>query len=79
MTHEERMHELLYSNEGRVEQCERICKLEGLVFDTLTFALACVWHLNEIAGVDRMEPSSPATTEFAELLQRARDLGVPDV
>jgi len=25
---EKRMHELLYSNEGRVEQCERILKLE---------------------------------------------------
>lgn len=78
MTHDERMHELLYSNEGRVEQCERICKLEGLVFDTLTFALACVWHLNEIAGYERMEPSSPATTKFAELLQRAKELEVPD-
>lgn len=28
MTHDERMHQLLYSNEGRVELCERICKLE---------------------------------------------------
>lgn len=27
-THDERMHELLYSNDGRVEQCEYICKLE---------------------------------------------------
>ena len=33
MTHDERMHQLLYSNEGRVEQCERICKLEELVRD----------------------------------------------
>ena len=32
MTHDERMHQLLYSNEGRVEQCERICKLEELVW-----------------------------------------------
>ena len=78
MTHDERMHELLYSNEGRVEQCERICKLEGLVFDTLTFALACVWHLNEIAGYERMEPSAPTTITFASLLQRAKELGVPD-
>lgn len=78
MTHDERMHELLYSNEGRVEQCERICKLEGLVFDTLTFALACVWHLNEIAGYERMEPSALTTTKFAELLQRAKELEVPD-
>mgnify|MGYP006988913136 CR=1 FL=1 len=27
---EARMHELLYSNEGRVEQCERICELEDI-------------------------------------------------
>ena len=33
MTHDERMHQLLYSNEGRVEQCERICKLEELCAD----------------------------------------------
>ena len=33
MTHDERMHQLLYSNEGRVEQCERICRLEELVRD----------------------------------------------
>lgn len=74
----ERMRHHLYSNEGRVEQCERICKLEGLVFDALSFTLACVWHLNEIAGMDSMEPSSPATTKFAELLQRAKELEVPD-
>lgn len=78
MTHEERMHELLYSNEGRVEQCERICKLEGLVFDTLAFALACVWHLNEIAGYERMESGIPTTDTFASLLNRARELEVPD-
>ena len=28
LTNEKRMNELLYSNEGRIEQCERICKLE---------------------------------------------------
>ena len=32
-TREERMHACLYSNDGRVEQCERICKLEELVQD----------------------------------------------
>lgn len=37
-TREERMYEHLYSNEGRVEQCERICKLEELV----KAALGCV-------------------------------------
>ena len=58
---------------------ERICKLESLAFDTLSFTLACVWHLNEIAGYERMEPSSPATTTFESLLRRAKELGVPEV
>lgn len=43
-THDERMHELLYSNDGRVEQCERICKLEELVkelFRCATRGAAC--------------------------------------
>ena len=75
---DERMHELLHSNDGRVEQCERICKLEGLVVDSLSFALACVWHLNELAGYERMEPSVYTTATFASLLHRARELGVPD-
>lgn len=58
---------------------ERICKLESLAFDTLSFTLACVWHLNEIAGYERMEPSSPATATFESLLRRAKELGVPEV
>lgn len=29
-SHDERMHELLYSCDGRVEICEHICKLEDL-------------------------------------------------
>jgi len=37
VTHDERMHQLLYSNEGRVEQCERICKLEELVRDMVDY------------------------------------------
>lgn len=53
-------------------------KLEGLVLDALAFALACVWHLNELAGYERMEPSAPTTKTFASLLQRAKELGVPD-
>ena len=79
MTHDERMHELLYSNEGRVEQCEHICKLEGLVLDAISSYLALVWIVNEHAGAERMEPSSPATIRFREMQQRARELGVPDV
>lgn len=41
MTHDERMHQLLYSNEGRVEQCERICKLEELARDMMQAWWAC--------------------------------------
>lgn len=78
MIDEERKRALLYSTDSREELCGRICKLEGLVFDTLTFALACVWHLNELAGYERMEPNAPTTTTFASLLQRAKELGVPD-
>lgn len=29
MTHDERMHACLYSNDGRVELCERLCSLEA--------------------------------------------------
>lgn len=52
-------------------------KLEGLVLDALSFVLACVWHLNELAGYERMEPSAPTTKTFASLLQRAKELEVP--
>ena len=79
MTHDERMHELLYSTDGRVEQCERICKLEALVFDAMASYLALVWITNEHVGCERMEPSSPATIRFRALQQRAKELGVPDV
>lgn len=42
-TREERMFELEYSNEGRVEQCERICKLEEMAREMIdTFRLGCV-------------------------------------
>ena len=78
MTHDERMHELLYSNEGRVEMCEHICKLEGLVLDAMASYLALVWITNEHVGCERMEPSSPATIRFGALQQRARELGVSD-
>lgn len=42
MTHDERMHQLLYSNEGRVEQCERICRLED-ENASLREAIADLW------------------------------------
>ena len=77
MTHDERIHYHMYETcEGIAEHAERIVALEKLVFDALAFALGCVWHLNEIAGYDRMEPSSPATRTFASLHQRAQELGV---
>lgn len=45
-----RMHELLYSNEGRVEQCERICELEDIANGMLeAFGLGCVSG----EGIDR--------------------------
>lgn len=39
-TNERRMHELPYSNDGRVEQCERICKLMEKVAKELWLLLA---------------------------------------
>lgn len=76
--YDKRMHELLYSNDGRVEQCERIIRLEGLVLKAISSYLALVWIVNEHAGCERMEPSSPATIRFWELQQQARDLEVPN-
>lgn len=40
MTHDERVHELLYSNEDRAELCERMVELEELVRD-MWFGLYC--------------------------------------
>ena len=48
MTHDERMHELLYSNEGRVEQCERICKLEEICIGMITDYLCCADDRNNL-------------------------------
>lgn len=67
MTHDERMHQLLYSNEGRVEQCERICKLEELVRDMWDFY--CV------------VPDEPYTSKeeidfSVDVWRRMRELGV---
>lgn len=67
MTHDERMYQLLYSNEGRVEQCERICKLEELVWDMWDFY--CV------------VPDEPYTSKeeidfSVDVWRRMRELGV---
>lgn len=39
--YDKRMHELLYSNEGRVEQCERIIRLERICVGMITDYLFC--------------------------------------
>ena len=75
--HEKRMHDLLYSNEGRVEQCERICKLEQLVDDSLAVILGWAWKLNEIGGHDKHDPDTPPMETFSNLLLRAKELEVP--
>lgn len=77
-SHDERMHELLYSCDGRVEICERIIKLEKLVIDSLAVILGWAWKLNEIAGYDKHDPDTPPMETFSKLLQRAKDLEVPD-
>lgn len=66
MSQKERMHELLYSNDGRVELCERICKLEA------ENAKLCelVLELYEMA-----QPEAPSMFE-AEFADRLRELGV---
>lgn len=79
MTHDERMHELLYSNDGREEMCERICNLEELVLDGLCVICAWAWVLNELTGHEKLEEGTLPTVEFRRLQGRARELGVPDV
>lgn len=55
MTHDERMHQLLYSNEGRVEQCERICRLEELAslmhFVLWSIELTTSWRFEGDGGM----------------------------
>ena len=73
MTHEERMHELLYSNEGRVEQCERICKLEKLA--TQMAVVIGVYDLTMSYYNDENPPALPLfAAEMKEL-----DLEVPSL
>ena len=64
MTHDERMHQLLYSNEGRVEQCERICRLEELVRD--------MWHHGMCSCAEKYDCYS-CKYEFPD---RIEELGV---
>lgn len=67
MTHDERMHQLLYSNEGRVEQCERICRLEELVRDMWDFY--CVVPDEPYASKEEIDFS-------VDVWRRMRELGV---
>lgn len=63
-TREERMYEHLYSNEGRVEQCERICKLEKLARNLWE----CCTYVMEGGTVTR---------EYGEALEeQMRELGI---
>lgn len=84
MTHDERMHELLYSNDGREEMCERICNLEELVLVLMHCADengdcdTCSINgnqpeLNPWLGCDALREM------IQELGLWANELGVPDV
>ena len=72
MMREERMQELLYSNEGRVEQCERICNLEELVVD--------LWGELFTANLEIVAPTGQGYDWPFHLEERAKELGivVPD-
>lgn len=76
--HDERMHSCLYSNDGRVELCERICKLEELVSDCLSVVCGWAWALNELKGYDKLEEGTVPTNEFRRLQALARELEVPN-
>lgn len=76
--HDERMHSCLYSNDGRVELCERICKLEGLVLECLSTVCGWAWTLNELKGYDKLEEGTVPTNEFRRLQALARELEVPN-
>lgn len=70
---EERMHHHLYSNEGREEQCERICKLEKLA--TKMAVIIGVYDLTMSYYNDENPPALPLfAVEMKEL-----DLEVPSL
>lgn len=68
----ERMKHHLYSNEGRVEQCERICKLEELV-SLMTFVLERM----EQATTVRFEGDG-ITMDSSYFKDKLKELEVPD-
>lgn len=70
---EDRMHHHLYSNEGREEQCKRICKLEDLA--TKMAAIIGVYDLTMGYYNDENPPALPLfAVEMKEL-----DLEVPSL
>lgn len=70
---EERMHHHLYSNEGREEQCKRICKLEELA--TKMAVVIGVYDLTMSYYNDENPPALPLfAAEMKEL-----DLEVPSL
>lgn len=76
--HDKRMHELLYSNEGRVEQCERICKLEELAKDMLEYMGTDYCEGCPVqAKCDNGEVETCVqVSTYANLLVRAAKLGI---
>ena len=70
--HDERMHSCLYSNDGRVELCERICKLEELV-SLMTFVLERM----EQATTVRFEGDG-ITMDSSYFKDKLKELGVPN-
>ena len=73
MTHEERMHELLYSNEGRVEQCERICKLEEICISMITDYLCCADDKHNLFGALHNGKRTAYKPDGTSILERIVD------
>lgn len=73
MNHDERMHELLYSNDGREEMCERICKLESLATE-----MAIVIGVYDLYSSSHDEEMLPALPIFADRLEEL-GIDVPSV
>lgn len=71
--HEKRMHELLYSNEGRVEQCERILKLEKVAKELW---LLLMFTGNDDAYAEIGFSGKQAVIDAYKLRDRMVDLGI---
>lgn len=71
--HEKRMHKLLYSNEGRVEQCERICSLEKVAKELW---LLLMFTGNDDAYAEIGFSGKQAVIDAYKLRDRMVDLGI---